>query len=87
MGKTKEYVIKEKESYDYYYDFQKVVDEDGKVLFDVYNLAECPEDAIIGRSLFDAYDWVNAVRFGIELAKQGVDGIELTIEKVDSDED
>ena len=86
MGKTKEYVIREKESYDYYYDFQKVVDEDGNVLFDVYNLAECPEDAIIGRSLFDAFDWVNAVRFGIELAKQGFDGIELTIDKVDSDE-
>ena len=58
---------------------QEVYDE-GKPVFHVYNLCDCPEDAIIGRSLFDAGDWVRAVRYGIELAQQGYTGIELFME-------
>ena len=52
--------------------------------FSCHNLDECPEDAIIGRDLFDANDYLNAVEFGMKLAKQGYDGIE--VENKESDE-
>lgn len=39
--------------------------------FHVSNLCECPEDAIIGRSLFDADDYIRAVRTGMRLAQYG----------------
>lgn len=55
---------------------QEVFDGNNQV-FSVYNLNDCPEDAIIGRSLFDAYDWARAVRYGIKLAGQGYTNIEL----------
>lgn len=61
-----------------YYDgitYEQVNNEE-KCLFSVYNLNECPEDAIIGRDLFDAYDYLKAIRYGIELAKQGYDEVE-----------
>lgn len=44
--------------------------------FDAYNLNECPEDAIIGRDLFDAYDYIRALNKGIELAKMGYDQVD-----------
>lgn len=73
---NKKLIIKNQEGYDFYYDYEKVIDADtGKELFYVYNLAECPEDAIIGRNLFDGSDYIRAVEYGIELAKQGYDGI------------
>lgn len=56
--------------------YQRV--EDGSELcFSVANLDDCPEDAIIGRDLFDAYDYLEAVQYGMELAKQGYDGVEF----------
>lgn len=86
MSKTKKFEIHQKKSYDYYYDYQRVKDEDGKTVFDVYNLAECPEDAIIGRDLFDADSWIAAVRYGMSLAKAGYDGIEtVTVEDEESE--
>jgi hypothetical protein len=63
------------QSYYYGVTYEQVSDE-GKNIFSVYNLNECPEDAIIGRDLFDAYDYIRAVRYGIELAKQGYDEVE-----------
>lgn len=65
-----------------YYDgvaYEQVSDE-SKSLFSVCNLNECPEDAIIGRDLFDANDYIEAVRYGIELAKQGYDEVEYAKE-------
>ena len=59
--------------------YQDVSDELG-IKFSVYNLNECPEDAIIGRDLFDASDYLRAVRYGIELAKQGYDEVEYVSE-------
>lgn len=50
-------------------------DTDGE-LFRVYDLTECPEDATIDRDLFDAGDYLRAVRYGIELAKEGYDEVE-----------
>ena len=58
-----------------------------KLLFDVYNLTDCPEDAIVGRSLFSSSDWVDAVKLGMELARQGYDDVMLedtAIERVPS---
>lgn len=45
--------------------------------FQVYNLNECPEDAIIGRELFDAADYLSAVRFGMKLAQEGYNQIAI----------
>ena len=55
--------------------------------FYVYNLSDCPEDAIIGRDLFDAYDFIHAVEFGINLARKGYTKIKLTEIKENEDED
>ena len=72
MSKVKAFVLDAPESYDYYYEHHMVTDpETGKEVFSAHNLADCPEDAIIGRDLFDAYDWLDAVKFGMELARQG----------------
>lgn len=49
-------------------------------LFRVYDLTDCPEDAIIGRDLFDAYQWLDAVRYGMELAKQGYTSVGFEVE-------
>lgn len=69
------------EGYDYYYEHQSVIDPDSnKEVFYVNNLADCPEDAIIGRSLFDAYDWLKAVKYGIELAQQGYTSVGFEME-------
>ena len=55
--------------------YQEVSDECG-CRFSVYNMNECPEDATINRDLFNAADYLVAVRYGIELAKQGYDSVE-----------
>lgn len=69
------------EDYDYYYEHQEVTDPDtGKTMFSVNNLADCPEDAIIGRSLFDAHDWLGAVKYGIWLAQQGYTNVGFEME-------
>lgn len=82
----KRFEVHEQESSDYYTEYQHVKDERGKVEFSVHNLAECPEDAIIGRDLFDARDWLNAVKYGMELAKQGYDEIEYVTVEDEEDE-
>lgn len=74
---------------DDYYGFCKgeEVYDGNKLLFDVYNLTDCPEDAIVGCSLFDAFNFMDAVRLGMELSRQGYDDIALedaTVEKVPS---
>ena len=74
---------------DDYYGFCKgeEVYDGNKLLFDVYNLTDCPEDAIVGRSLFGASNFMDAVRLGMELSRQGYADIALedaTMEKVPS---
>lgn len=58
-----------KEDYDIV--FQRLKDENDKTIFTVGNLNETPEDAIIGRDLFDVGDYLDAVRLGIKLANFG----------------
>lgn len=57
-----------------------------QTIFSAYNLCECPEDAIIGRDLFDANDYLSAVKYGIELAKNGYNEVELLVESEKSNE-
>lgn len=55
---------------------------DPRLKYRVSNLCECPEDAIIGRDLISAYEWLDAVRLGMELAREGITGFEVTDEIV-----
>lgn len=50
-------------------------DQNDNMVFSAWNLNECPEDAVIGRDLFDEKDFIKAVRLGMELAKQGYDDV------------
>ena len=54
----------------------ETVYDNEKMLFSVYNLTEFPEDATISRDLFSAAQYLRAVRYGMELAKQGYDEVE-----------
>ena len=45
--------------------------------FEVSNLNECPEDAIIRRDLFDVDNFVNALNLGIQISKAGYDAVAL----------
>ena len=63
-------------------------DYDGfKGKFQVCNLSDCPEDAIIGRDLFDAWDFVRAVEFGIQLGYFGYQNIKVQKVSVEEEED
>lgn len=50
---------------------QTIVDKENDINFGVYNLTDCPEDAIIGRGLFNSDDYIRALNKGIELANKG----------------
>lgn len=78
---VKTLTILEEESNWYGIDRQRVSDEDTTV-FRVHNLSECPEDAIIGRDLFDAYDFIRAVEYGMKLAQEGYTSIKVEVETV-----
>lgn len=70
-------VYEEIDRYDDYIRGHKIYcNEDGvSIDFSAYNLNECPEDAIIGRGLFSAYDYIKALNKGIKLAKMGYDQV------------
>lgn len=50
---------------------QTIIDKDNDINFGVCNLTDCPEDAIIGRDLFNSDDYIRALNKGIELANKG----------------
>ena len=79
MLNIKEYVIKFSDNERYDYRRQEVWSDnrDEKVSFSVYDMSECPEDAIIGRDLFDAHDFIKAVKLGFKIAKRGYDKIRV----------
>lgn len=59
-------------------DKQRLLDDEGNEIFSVRNLDQTPEEAIIGRSLVGALDIVDAIQYGIQLAReQDIDSIEL----------
>lgn len=72
-------LVEEEDEYNSITSSQTVYDGD-KMVFDVWNLDECPEDAIIDRSLFNAFDWLRAVKYGIELARQGYTNVGFEME-------
>lgn len=49
-----------------------------EVLEEEYNMSDCPEDVIIGRGLHHLDSFLDGIKFGIKIAKQGYDGIEET---------
>ena len=63
-------------------DYQRVTSPvDPRIYYSVCNLCDCPEDAIIGRDLVSAYEWLDAVRLGMQLAREGVTELEVTEER------
>lgn len=80
-------VLDYSESKDDYEDVrgQELYNEIEKIDFSVYNLADCPEDAIIGRDLFTADNYIDALCKGMELAKKGYTDIEIN--EIESEEE
>ena len=62
---------------DDYINYQEISNNEENISYYVRNLNECPEDAIIGRDLFDVDDYVKALKLGIELAKKGYTDIKI----------
>lgn len=74
------------EQEDSYSHFQQLRDVDtNKSIYDVADLWDCPEDAIIGGSLHDCYDALDLIRLGMEYSKQGYE--KLVIDFVNCPED
>ena len=57
--------------------YQEINNKENNICFRVCNLYDCPEDAIIGRDLFDVNDYIEALNKGIELAKKGYTSVEI----------
>ncbi len=57
---------------DFYTQYQSLTcSDEPNVKYSVYNLCECPEDAIIDRDLFSADQYIATLNLGIKLAKKG----------------
>lgn len=57
---------------DCYTRFQELsCQEEPEVKYSVYNLSDCPEDAIIDRALFSANEYIKVLNLGIKLAQKG----------------
>lgn len=67
------------QKYDFYDGIvgQDIIMDDEEV-FSVYNLNECPEDAIISRDLFNAWDFIKTIELGMKLAKEGYTKLDIT---------
>lgn len=63
---------------------QILTDKDDKQLYSVCNLVECPEDAIIVRSLVSAEEIVSFIELGMKLAKEGYTSVHVIDNHVDS---
>lgn len=63
--------------------YESLSDKDGKTIYSVCDLTDCPEDAVIFRDLTSAYDIVELIKFGIHLKYLGYDDIEITEKEVD----
>lgn len=64
---------------------QSISDKNNDLYFGVFNLSECPEDAIIGRDLFTADDYISALNKGIMLGQMGYNKVVAKYEKTEED--
>lgn len=73
----KEYIINISDNKKYDSHAQEVWSDVEKPCIEFYvkDFCDCPEDARIGRGLFDGYDFINAIKLGFEIAKSGYDEI------------
>lgn len=74
----KEYKVKVIEGYNDYLSetwYQEVLSPEEKTIYSVCNMCECPEDATIERNLVSAFEYIDILNAGIELAKQGYDKV------------
>lgn len=60
---------------------------DPRIKYNVSNLWDCPEDACIFRDLVSAQEWVDVLRLGMQLAREGVTGLEVKEDIVDRYDD
>lgn len=67
----------EEYEYDTIIRYQEIFNNEEHIRYSVCNLNECPEDAIIGRDLFDVDDYIKALKLGIELARKGYTDIKI----------
>lgn len=77
----KEYKVKVIEEIDDYIDeirYQEILNPEEKTLYSVCNLDRYPEDATIERDLVSAFEYIDILNAGIELAKQGYDKVTYT---------
>lgn len=86
MENEKVLVLKLIDRYEDWNDFhsQEVENKEEDINFYVSDLSECPEDACIGRDLFDADDYIAVLEKGMELAKKGYTKID--VEEIKEDE-
>lgn len=63
-----------------------LMDDGPKTHYYVCDLTDCPEDAVVYRDLFSAYEYVDALNKGIEIAKAGFDKV-IVAEEVEQVED
>lgn len=61
--------------------------DDRKELYEVSDLSECPEDAIIGRALLSGEEALDLVELGMNYYKMGYDEIECNYLKCPEDVD
>lgn len=48
-------------------------EDEPQVRYSVYNLIDCPEDAIIGRDLVSAEEYIKILELGMALGRKGYD--------------
>ena len=47
------------------------------IYYNVFDLWEYPEDAVLGRDLFTAEEFIKTIKLGMHLAKEGYENIEV----------
>lgn len=82
MSKTRKFTLTERYEYGVP-SYQEITDEKEGFIFSASDLTECPEDATLYRDLFNAEDYISAVEFGMKLAQEGYDYIQ--VEKVEEE--
>lgn len=91
LSKLEFHVYEEWDDYNDVCQFQELSQADTKgsirVLYRVYSLNECPEDAIIGRSLVSAEEIIDFIKYGMRLNEQGYTADDIIVTYTPEDED